>query len=208
MFEQDCNILIDALPLTVEVGGRDIPIYANFRTGILFEMLVQDAEIPKPDKVLAALELFFPEENLPYVAEHIDEASEMLLWFYSCGRPEKKTRSTSQKSRPKTSFSKRIYDFNIDAPLIYAAFLAQYGVDLQEVEFLHWWKFCAMFDSLTDNHEITKIMGYRAVELSDIKNKHEKNRLAKLQARYALPTIHTTEEKQQIAGAIFGGAMR
>ena len=199
---------MDTLPLTVEVGGRDIPIYADFRTGILFELLVQDHEVSEAEKALAALELYYPENEVEFIAERLDEASERLIWFYSCGNPGKKTRSTGrQKQRPKTSFAKRIYDFNVDAPLIYAAFLAQYGVDLQEVEFLHWWKFCAMFDALTDNHEITKIMGYRAVELSDIKNKNEKNRLAKLQARYALPTIHTTEEKQQIAGAIFGGGM-
>lgn len=202
------NILIDSLPLTVSVGGRDIPIAWDFRTGILFELLMQDSEVPDNEKAVAAFELYFPDANVEDVADNLDELAERLIWFYCCARTEKRKRNANaQKNRPKTSFAKRIYDFDVDGPLIYAAFLSQYGVDLQEAEGLHWWKFCAMFDGLTQEHEITKIMGYRAVELSDIKNKAEKNRLAKLQARYALPANHSTEEKQQIAGAIFGGAM-
>ena len=83
VISRNCNILIDTLPLTVEIGGRDIPIYADFRTGILFEQLVQDAEIDGREKALAAIELYFPSDEVEHVLTRIDEASEQLVWFYA-----------------------------------------------------------------------------------------------------------------------------
>ncbi|WP_242840658.1 Gp15 family bacteriophage protein [Clostridium hydrogeniformans] len=45
--------------------------------------------------------------------------------------------------------------------------LDQYGADLQNVEYLHWWKFKA----LKEDNEIFKIMGYRYMDLGKIKDK-------------------------------------
>ena len=39
----DCNMLIDYLPETVEIEGVEYEIESNFRTFILFEMLMQDS---------------------------------------------------------------------------------------------------------------------------------------------------------------------
>lgn len=204
----DCNLLIDPLPLTVPVGGGDLPIETNFRTGILFEMLINDGSLSDGEKMLHAANLWFP-ESFPANDEEQIEAFDGILWFYSCGKETMK--SSQQAERESTSkvktLNRRIYDYDIDAPLIYAAFLSQYRVDLQDIEYLHWWKFSAMFKGLSEGHEITKIMGYRSIDLSSIKNKTERQHYTKLQAKYALPDNRSTEEKQRAVGAIFGGAL-
>ncbi|MBS4916067.1 MAG: hypothetical protein KHZ93_00595 [Clostridiales bacterium] len=38
--------------------------------------------------------------------------------------------------------------FHVDDEYIYAAFLDQYGVDMQDVGPLRWWKFKAMFQGI------------------------------------------------------------
>ena len=39
----------------------------------------------------------------------------------------------------------------------------------QDIKYLHWWKFKAMFKSLKEDTEIVKIMRYRSMDLSKIK---------------------------------------
>lgn len=197
------NILIDPLPLAVPVNGRDLPIESDFRTAILFEQLIQSREVPEEEKIAYAVNLFFP-GRFPSSALEQLQAVDGMLWFYSCGDDQK----TDQKDKPasdKSRIARRIYDYDVDAPLIYAAFLAQYRIDLQDIEYLHWWKFIAMFRGLAQHHKIVEIMGYRSMNIAKIKNKAEREHYAALQAKYALPDNRSAEEKAAAAGAIFGG---
>ena len=92
---------------------------------------------------------------------------------------------------------KKIYSYEHDADLIYTAFLDQYKLDLNDIEYLHWFKFKAMFEGLKSENKICEIMGYRAVDISKIKDKEEKKRYKKLQREYALPDDRTEEEKER-----------
>lgn len=204
------NILVDALPSTVMVGGRDIPIDTNFRTCIIYELMMQDRDLDKIEKTISALNLFY-EDCFDYVtssAESVEEAVEQIIWFYTCGKPPKKPQPGEPPPPPSIKTRRREHDFEVDAPLIYAAFLAQYRVDLQETDYLHWWQFHAMFQGLAEDHQIVKIMGYRTLDLSHIKNKEEKRRLSRLQNKYALPFVGDVEDMERAAGALFGGMMR
>lgn len=80
--------------------------------------------------------------------------------------------------------------------MIYTAFKTQYNIDLEEIEFLHWWKFKAMFNGLKSDNKIVEIMGYRAIDLSKIKDKEEKKRYKELKRIYALPDMRTQEQKE------------
>lgn len=194
---REYNILIDHLPSTVSVDGRDFRITTDFRTSILFELMMQDSGIDHESKVANALRLYFGDD----IPKDEDSAVLEIVNFYSCGN----INSLAGELGRKQEKIKRVYDFDIDAPYIYAAFLREYGIDLQDVEYLHWWKFQAMFFALAEDNEICKIMQYRAVDLSKIKSRDEKMRYAKLQAQYKLPDGRSTEEKQNAVGAFFGG---
>ena len=60
-----------------------------------------------------------------------------------------------------------------------------------------------MFDGLKEDNQIVKIMGYRAIDISKIKDKEEKSRYKKLQKLYALPDMRTQEQKEADFGAAF-----
>lgn len=205
---ENINMLIDPLPSTVTVGGREIPIESNFRTSILFELMIQSHDLDNAQKSITAMELYYPREHHAHIIERnetIDEAIDRIVWFYCCGKQRK---IAGEQRKENAKIERREHDFDVDAPLIYAAFLSQYGIDLNQIEYLHWWSFCAMFRGLSDEHQITKIMGYRTVDLSSIKNKAEKSRLAKLQSRYALPFTGTIQDMERAAGSLFGGMNR
>ena len=62
------NMLVDYLPETVEIEGTEYAIETNFRTFILFEMMMQDPELSDAEKARQGLELVYPEipENWSY----------------------------------------------------------------------------------------------------------------------------------------------
>ena len=116
-----------------------------------------------------------------------------ILWFYRCGEDIKE--KTDKKS--KSTNKKQIYSYEYDAKYIYSAFLDQYGIDLNEIDYLHWFKFKALFEGLKSDNKICEIMSYRSIDLSKIKNKEEKKKYKQLQRQWALPDNRTIEEKEQ-----------
>ncbi|MDU1279219.1 bacteriophage Gp15 family protein [Clostridium sp.] len=190
------NILIDLLPTIVNINNVEYEINSDFRTSILFELLMQDNSIGKEDKIITALELYYP-----VIPENINEAIEQILWFYRCGKE-----ITSSKGNGKGKSITQIYSFEHDDDYIYAAFMDQYNIDLQDIEYLHWWKFKAMFKSLKEDNEIVKIMGYRSMDLSKIKDKEEKAYYKKMQELYKLPISKDEKEKlDEITVALLNG---
>ena len=176
------NLLIDKLPTDYE----GLKINTNFRSFILFELLMQDNEVSQKDKILLTLSYFFDERP-----KDVKKAIEGVLWFYRCGEKEKHSKSGGNGKQ------KQIYSFEHDAKYIYSAFLDQYGIDLNEIEYLHWFKFRALFEGLKSDNKICEIMGYRAIDLNKIKDKEEKKKYRKLQREFALPDNRSKEEKEQ-----------
>ena len=179
------NILVDKLPTDYE----GLKINTNFRSFILFELLMQDREIEKEDKVALAIDLFYDE-----FPQDIKKAFDGILWFYTRGKKIKEEKNTENKQK---NNKKKIYSYECDADLIYTAFLDQYRLDLNDIDYLHWFKFKAMFEGLKAENKICEIMGYRAVDISKIKDKEEKKRYKKLQREWALPDDRTEEEKER-----------
>jgi len=183
------NILIDLLPKSVEVGGAEYEINFDFRTSILFEMMIQDDELSDEEKILKTLELYYP-----VIPKNIDrntnEAIDKALWFYRGGRDIK-----NQSSQTGGGKSEKIYSFEYDDEYIYSAFLDQYKVDLQDVEDLHWWKFKAMFKALKEDNEIVKIMGYRAMTIDNKMSKEQKEYYRKMKKVYEIPKSKNEKEK-------------
>lgn len=192
------SILERNLPTSVLINGVEYPIRSNFRTMIKFEELMQDPEVNDRDKVWLALRLFYPE-----IPDDTELAVERLLWFYRCDKREnlyaKKTKNRKSKR------TDRIYDFQHDDDYIYAAFMAQYHLDLQKVEYLHWWKFRAMFNSLNDDTQFAKVMEYRAVELDKVP-KEKRAFYKRMKMLYALPLSQDEEQRQKaLENALLSG---
>ena len=184
------NLLLDRLPQYTNSG---LKIRTDFRESIKFELLMQDNKINKKQKVFLALNLYYYE-----IPKDIENAIEEMLWFYRAGKEIK----TSQLNINKNE-QKQIYSYEFDDELIYDAFKYQYNIDLNSIKYLHWWKFKAMFNGLKDDNKIIQVMGYRAIDLSKIKDKEEKARYKKLKKIYSLPDMRTQQQKEADFGNAF-----
>jgi hypothetical protein len=188
------NILIDLLPRSISIKGVDVPINSDFRTSILFELLMQDASIKAEEKIFNAIDLYFNElpKNIASKAD-LEVVTNAMLEFYA----NTEIKPTSEKNISATRH-KKIYCFNQDADYIYSAFLSQYGVDLQDIEYMHWWKFKAMFKALKSDNEIVKIMEYRSIEITNDMSKQQKKFYRKMKQVYALKDNRTEVEKEKM----------
>lgn len=180
------SILTEQLPDWVKVGEKKYFIDTDFTTAIKFETLISDPSINAEQKIALILNLFYQEE----IPDNIQDAIDAVYQFYSCGAGGKGTKQAVK--------TKRIYDFEHDADYIYSAFMADYGIDLQEYiktgKTLHWWKFRAMFASLNESNLFCKIMGWRSADLRSLKGE-EKNFYRKMQKLYALPLPKSEQDK-------------
>lgn len=187
------NLLLDRLPQYTNSG---LKLRTDFRESIKFELLMQDTKLDEQTKVTQALKLYYYDVSK---IENLKEAVENILWFYSCGRKQQKV--DENKSEEKNN--KQIYSYEFDDEYIYSAFMEQYKIDLNSIKYLHWWKFKALLNSLNENTQFVKIMGYRSIDLSKIKDKDMKANYKKLKKQYALPDMRTTEQKEADFGKAF-----
>lgn len=175
--EEMGNLLLETgLPETLE----GVPIYADFRNMIRFALIMEDETLNSMEKAYRGVQQLFSE--LP--EGDLRRALELLIWFYNCGRPlaEEAQDGGVNDGKP----SERAFDYNVDAARIYASFLQTYGIDLIEVDFLHWWAFVALLENLPEDTAFMKVVQVRLMDLSEIKDKEMRAYYAQLKKQYSL----------------------
>lgn len=184
------SLLTSRLPEYIEMEGMKFKINTNFTFSIRFEELILNNDINTKEIQDQAISIYF---NQPIIERLKPLALQNIAWFYSCGREEQDQVSNSKNRNS----NKIIYSFKYDDEYIYSAFLDQYGIDLQDISHLHWWKFKAMFKSLKSDNKIVDIMGYRSMDLNSIKDKEQKSFYKKMQDIYKLPEIINKDELEK-----------
>ena len=182
------NLLLDPLPTSVKIGGRDWPVNTSFWVWAVFELTMQDPTLTEAEKIEQILPLCFPT-----IPPDMEGALEALLWFYRCGV------EAPAQSRGKGGGGglRKAYCFEQDAELIYAAFRASYGIDLAE-EDLHWWKFRALFRCLPSECELSKVIGYRTADLKGM-GKAQRKLFERMRKVYALKNSCSVESAVSLA---------
>lgn len=182
------NILLDDLPQSVYLTDPDPPyiereyaINSDFRTGIQFSVLMENEDIDDEEKAITALKLYYGQ-----VPIQVQGAYEALINFYCCNEEPKKEESSEPP----------LFSYEQDAPYILAAFWQQYRIDLTQTD-MHWFKFQALFNALSDKTQFMKIIGYRAWKPYEGCSKEEKAEMRKLQKHYALKTKATKALEKQ-----------
>ncbi len=188
------NLLLNKLPKYTPSG---LKIRTDFRESIKFELLMQDNKIDEQTKIMQALKLYY--YDLSQITD-VKQAINDILWFYAGGKKDINIEETKTDNKEN---KKQIYSYEFDDEYIYSAFMEQYKIDLNSIKYLHWWKFKSLMNGLSENIQFVKIMGYRAIDLSKIKDKEEKSRYKKLKKLYALPDMRTMEQKEIDFGKVF-----
>ena len=185
------SIIFDPMPDFLQVGGQEIPIDTDFRTWIKFDQALFWSADPMENRIYAALNICY---NGKIPADLSESFSAAISFYANSAKPVNEMIEDAQSKH--SSRGKQTYSFVHDASLICAAFRAQYGIDLTK-ENLHWWLFKALFEGLTDENKICKVMEIRGIDLSKIKDKEQKAHYRRLKRLYRLPDPRSEQEQEE-----------
>ena len=92
--ELNINIILDRLPESVEVRGKEYKIYSDFRTSILFETMMRSRELRPHEKIRQMLQIYYP-----VIPPDREEAVKKILWFYAGGKEAKQKREEKNQNK-------------------------------------------------------------------------------------------------------------
>lgn len=190
--------MFKTLPDSVEIGGIEYKLNTDFRIGIKAESVLTDKTRPEESKVEEMIRLYFP-VCPPW--QYGKEIVSAIIWFYTGEDVE-----SNKKRRSMDGEEKRHFSFEHDSALVFSAFYQQYGVDLSEIEYMHWWKFKAMFASLSEETQLVKVIQYRATKITSKMPKETADFYRKMKRLYALPEDKYEDRKASfVAEALLRG---
>lgn len=153
--------------------------------------------------IVLEIQKLYREDNLTEF-EKMEQALSMLVkndWNLRLFTPKEKVELLEEICRRFIDIKKRpqvkkhpvqILDFEEDGDYIYASFMQDYRIDLiEEQGKLPWKKFIYLFNGLSDDTKIKRVMQIRGMELPEYNGKNMKRiqEIQELKSYYALP-IH------------------
>ena len=171
------NIITDILPESVNYNGKDYPLKTDFKVWLKFHSIVTDKKSTPAEKSAKAILCCFDSRKCKRLPDTMEDTMALLLKFFSGN-----TEADSGKYAPK---KERVFDFAEDSGYIYAAFFQEYGIDLSESS-MHWYRFLALLNGLSENTKLRKIIAWRGVNLSEIKDSGRREYFRRMKSFYRL----------------------
>ncbi len=148
---------------------------------------------PSFDRVLETFDVFtrdWPD------ADKIDYS----CWLLIHGRPRDKAAALNAAYdvliEPRKADGQKCFDFIQDAPLIYAAFMQAYGIDLFEQR-IHWWKFITLLNALPSDTRFVEVVNIRTKPLPTPTKHNQKEIENLLRAKAKVGLVMSQEERER-----------
>lgn len=166
-------------PEYVKIGNKEYKINTDFKVAIECNRIAEDETIGDFERCLAIIYTLFGEEALEDT-EHYEKLLELAKKYLSCGKEIK----TKQNEQPDMDF---IYDYG----LIWASFMSDYKIDIDETN-MHWWKFYELVNGLSNSELgnsciLNKIRAGRTYDPKEIKDNKKRQEFIEWQKSIALP---------------------
>lgn len=174
---------------TVVIDEKTYELDMSFNNILILFDLLQDKTIDDVTKVKKGLFLLIEDELEEYDIE--ERAKIFVEIFKNAVGESKKKQLVDLDGNPMPDISeddKKAFDLAQDAEYIYASFMHTYGIDLFEQQGkLHWKKFKALLNGLSEDSIFSRVVGIRTAELPTGKGmQKERERLRKLKQKFAL----------------------
>lgn len=158
------NVLLDTFPTKIEVNNKTYNINSDFRNCLKIMLAFEDPELTLAEKFYIMCNLLYDDE-IP--EEDKEEAYKQAIKFLDCGEERKEDNSIEENGV-------RLYSFRKDAKYIYNAIKVTHKIDLETVEYTHWWKFVYMFLDLDKDCFFNQIIYLRRQKSKGKLTKEEK----------------------------------
>ena len=175
------NIITDKLPESVSLCGRSYPIKTDFKVWLKFHEIITDKGKSPAEKFTDAVLCCFDPHQCKNLPDSYEETRSVLFSFFA-GIP---------KGKGETKTAEKVFDFKEDADLIFTSFFQEYGIDLSESS-MHWYKFLALLEGLSENSRLKKAVAWRSVNPAEIEDAKRRNFCRKMKEFYSLESERGT----------------
>lgn len=179
------NVLLDPLPTECECeSGNVYRLDTDFRIGIQVALCQDDSDLSEYEKSVVVADLILADgEQL----RDIKDLEELVTFFMSGWYTD---------NRIDDGDKRRYMDYDVDQWRIYAAFRQQYGMDLNTVEYLHYWAFMGMLLSL-EECSYTRVIEIRKRKIDPKMDASSKKDLLEAKEVFRLSQTRTQEQKEE-----------
>lgn len=189
--------LNDPLVTSIEFDGTELPIDLTFDNVLDVFDILEDSDLFPEEKVNMCLELLISDFEKIFQGS---SEQQFLLFNYilenyiSVGDSDGVETDRLGNPMPNAVKEKKTISLVHDAKYIYASF-RQIGINLfEEQGRMMWEEFQALLESLPDDTILARIIQIRTWEPSKGESAKEKERMRKLQQKYALPDSEVGED--------------
>lgn len=179
-------------PEYVKIGNEKYKINTDFRVAIECNSIATSADIGEYEKSLAIIFKLFGDKGLNDFDNHI-KLLELGQRYLNLNKE-----FIDNKEEPDM-------DFTQDMDYIEASFMSDYHIDLSNTK-MHWWTFYNLINGLSNSElgnccVLNRIRNLRTTDVSQIKDRKEKEKIIKAQKQVALKKKQkplTKEEKESV----------
>lgn len=164
-------------PQYVEIDNKRYKINTSYRIAIKCNEIATDNSISDYERALAIIYVLFGDKGLKDSKNH-NKLLELAMKYLSCGKEIEKTDE------------KPDMDYVEDMDYIEASFMSDYGIDITK-EDMDWYKFTNLLNGLSSSELgnsciLNRIRAIRNYDLSQIKDRKERQKMAKLKKQVEL----------------------
>lgn len=184
------SILTRNLTNSVKVNGKDIAVNMSFDNVLKLFKMLSDERLDDSTQIALGIKMLFKDPiDLPpkELVQVWEAAFKQLFIGEEKDEFERDIKGNIIRRRTEQNDSKKTFCFEQDANYIYASFMSDYGIDLNDMRGkLHWYKFKSLLDGLGDDTRIKKIIEIRTMSIPPKATAKERERIERLKREYAL----------------------
>ncbi len=172
-------------PTKIEANGHIYNINTNYRVALNCLKAINDNEINDMERAIAIITLLLgknvDENDYPICLEKCSK-------YLRCGRDDNINNDEIDM------------DYFEDDSYIKTSIRQCFQINLNEVEYLHWWEFNELIEGLTEDTVLSRIREIRNLNEREIKNDKERQKIVEIKERFSLKKnkdIILTKEQEE-----------
>ena len=142
------NVLTDKFPTKINVNNKVLRINSDFRNCIKIIEAFEDDDLFDEEKYLILIRRLYIDE---VKEEDLEQAIIKGIKFLDLGEENENNEENV----------KRLYSFSKDDSYIYTGIRQSHNIDLNSIEYLHWWNFVYLFLDIGQDSMFNQLVYYR-----------------------------------------------
>lgn len=168
------------------LDGKKVKINTDYRVALKCLKAINDDDLNDIERTIAVVCLLFGTE-----VDVVDygEAIKKANIFLCCGKKNLSNENTEI-----------VMDFEQDDEYIRTSIRTDYGINLNEVDYMHWWEYNELIHGLTEKSILNRVINIRQMDETDYKDSKIRSKIRKAKKSVELKNVRkvklNTDEKE------------